>query len=599
VVALSASALAVTGGAAHAVTNFPNPKLTLSKLIPSRPWPTGTLTSVNANDVEGMVYVPTNNAIWVADDNRDRIFEIDATTGGLKSQITGAAFQTATQVGTNKLCSDPSLLDSSIPTDTGALECLSRTDDFESIVYDPGTTPGVNDVLYVTSGGCCPGGLPAGYKDNPTVWKLTRTGGTFTPSQWQALPEGEDPTAAGWRPSGGSGASGFYYGKDNFYRSYDFATNGLGTMHSAPSYLVGIDFTDASHVFITTSTPHPNQTGRTTASSDSIVKQYTFDGTSFTAVPGWSFPLKNTGMIDARDLALVGDTFFVSDGYDFRTGTETNGTTTPSDHPIYVYNLVDAPPVTWHYETLNGTGTGVSNDHFANGNALLPVGAQFHGFYGNTTRASLTHSWWDGTRWNAENLDGAGRNTNDAVGTNVTAIQYGGQVQLLYTDATRHSLRHAWWDGTRWNFETLDGAGGANGRIGTPVPAARSPSSSSAPRSTPSTRTTRPTSSAMPGGTVRSGRSRTSTAPPPCRPRPSSRPRSRARRSMSSPRRRPVRSGTAGTPADGTTRPWTVPGESRAAPVTTSATSPRWCRSARSSTSSTGTTPTRRSATPG
>lgn len=225
---LSASALIVMGGPANALSNPPSPQLTYSAQIPSHPWPTGSLTGVNANDVEGLVSVPTNNSIWVADDNRDRIYEVDATTGGLKSQILANTFQTsATQVGTTpgQLCSDPLQIDPSIPGDTGAFECLSRTDDFESVVYDP-----TGDVLYVTSGGCCTAGLPSGYPKHPTVFELTRSGNTFVPSRWQALPETEDATAAGWRPG-----TGMYYGKNNFIRTYDFATNSLGSKITTPT----------------------------------------------------------------------------------------------------------------------------------------------------------------------------------------------------------------------------------------------------------------------------------------------------------------------------------------------------------------------------
>ena len=555
---LGASALVVMGGPAHAVSNPPTPQLTFSTLIPSHPWPRGSLTGVNANDVEGLVSVPGDNSIWVLDDNRDRIYEIDPTTtptGGLKSQTLAFAFQsTATQVGSGQLCSDPAQLDPSITGDTAAFECLSRTDDFESIVYNPGTNPGVDDVLYVTSGGCCTAGLPAGYPKHPTVWELTRNGsGKFTPSRWQALPETEDPTAAGWRPG-----TGMYYGKNKTVRTYDFATNVLGTTITTPSYLVGIDFVDASNVFLTTATPNP-ALGRTTATSDSTITKYTFSGSSFTEVPGWRFPLKNTGVIDARDMTLINDTFYVSDGYDFRTGSEFNcqipGPPSPpapppppcvaGDHLIYQFTLGSAPALTagfasrqqpapalysvqftdttvpagvvtsppttwawdfdgngstddttqsplhaytapgtyavkltvtnvagsnsitkqvivtgpqWRYEVLNG------GSHFVNGNALLKYGTQIQDFYADASHGSLAHSWWDGIRWNFETLDGAGRNTTDVVGTVVEAMQYGTQIQLFYLDATTHTLRHAWWDGARWNFETLDGLGGANGR---------------------------------------------------------------------------------------------------------------------------------------
>ncbi|MEO6469259.1 MAG: esterase-like activity of phytase family protein [Acidimicrobiia bacterium] len=558
---LGASALVITGGTANALSNPPAPQLAFSTLIPSHPWPTGSLTGVNANDIEGLVSVPSNNSIWVADDNRDRIYEIDASTGGLKSQILANAFQTtATQVGTGQLCSDPAQLDPGIPSDTGAFECLSRTDDFESLAYDP-----TGDVLYVTSGGCCSAGLPAGYQKHPTIWKLTRSGSTFVPSQWQALPETEDPTAAGWRPG-----AGMYYGKNNFVRTYDFATNALGSKITAPSYLVGVDFIDATNVFITTATPNPS-TGRTTATSDSTITKYTFSGSSFTAVPGWTFPLKNTGMIDARDMTLINDTFYVSDGYDFRTGSEFNcvrpgsppGTTCPAgDHIIYEYTLGSAPALTagyawgqqtstapytvqffdattpansitspartwawdfdgngttdstlqnpaagfngtgtypvkltvtnaagpftitkqvkvtagvvppgpaWRYEALNGSGSGVTNRHFGDGNTLLKFGTQLHGFYRDTTNSSLAHSWWDGTRWNTETLDGTGSttagHTGNDVGANVASIVYNGQLQLFYGDATTGKLRHAWWDGARWNFESFDTKSAGSGTI--------------------------------------------------------------------------------------------------------------------------------------
>ena len=579
---LGASALVTMGGPAHAVSNPPTPQLTLNKpsdptklnLSSSHPWPPGTLTGVNANDVEGLVAVPGDTSIWVADDNRDRIYEIDATTGGLKSQILKSTFQTtATQVGTGQLCSDPAQIDPTItdgvgtPIDTAAFECLSRTDDFESLVYDPS-----GDVLYLTSGGCCTPGLPAGYPKHPTVWKLTRSGSTFVPSQWQALPETEDPTAAGWRPGTGTGF-GMYYGKNNFVRTYDFATNALGSKITAPSYLVGVDFVDASTVFLTTATPNP-ALGRTTATSDSTITKYTFSGSSFTAVPGWTFPLKNTGMIDARDMTLIGDTFYVSDGYDFRTGSEVNSTVVPpvppnppgvpGDHLIYVYTLGSAPALTagfasaqqtttapytvqfldtttptattvttpertwawdfdgngtidstlqnpaagfsatgtysvkltvtnapgssstitkpvkvsagvvppgpaWRYESLNGTGSVVTNDHFGGGNTLLKYGTQLHGFYRDTTHSSLAHSWFDGARWNTETLDGTGStaagHTSNSVGTNVASIVYNGQPQLFYGDTMTGKLRHAWFDGTRWNFEAFDTKSAGSGTI--------------------------------------------------------------------------------------------------------------------------------------
>lgn len=574
--ALATGTLALTGLALAAPPAAPlsdpaplKPQLTYVGALTSHPFPGAP---GNAIDIEGLGYVPTNpgdtSSMWVADDNGDRVWEINLL-GGYKSQLRGgnpeanaanASFLNATQVGTGLKCGDtvdPTYFQSDgvTPADTAGLECLSRTDDLESVVYDASA-----DVLYVTSGNCCNAGLPTvyywdntttpatlksmAYPYHPTVWKLTRVGGHFTPTSWQALPDGEDPTAMGWRPG-----TGLYYGKSNYLRTYDFATNTIGskkTFSGLGGDIVGVSFPDATTALITTATPN-TASGRTTADSDSTIRKFTVSGSTFTQASGWTFPLKSVGdaaagvdkagMIDARDLAVVGDTLYVSDGYDSRasgdhpiylyslsgatlpapafswaqtgglytvqftsTGTPGPVSTTPSTtftwsfgdgttsnlaSPLHSYptsgtfnakltvaNAAGSTPVTqtvsvagpqWRFEALNGPGSGVSGDHFGGGNSLFRYGGQFQALYANSSRASLGHSWWDGIRWNYENLDGAGRNTTDAVGANVTGFQYGGQVQAFYTDATTHTLRHGWWDGIRWNFETLDGPGAPGG----------------------------------------------------------------------------------------------------------------------------------------
>ena len=77
---------------------------------------------------------------------------------------------------------------------------LSRSDDFESIAYDA-----TNDVLYEFSGNCCsstPNTTQPPY--DPTIYRLMRdVGGRFQVESYQALPEGTDPTGAGWRPGVG------------------------------------------------------------------------------------------------------------------------------------------------------------------------------------------------------------------------------------------------------------------------------------------------------------------------------------------------------------------------------------------------------------
>jgi hypothetical protein len=123
----------------------------------------------------------------------------------------------------------------------------------------------------------------------------------------------------------------------------------------------------------------------------------------------------------------------------------------------------------WNFETLDGSGG-------ANGRVDADVGAypaalvyagQAHVWYHDKSAGALRHAWWDGARWNFETLDGDGgangRTAND-VGEYDAVTLYGNQPHVWYDDATGGNLRHAWWDGARWNFETLDGNGGPNGR---------------------------------------------------------------------------------------------------------------------------------------
>ena len=228
-VALGASALAVMGGTAHALANPAHPAADLrphDHVAPVRGRARATRSTSRASATS-----PRDNSMWVADDNGDRVWEIDPTTGVYKSPA--ARRQPVDQPGEHRLHDrderrhgqdvrrpalvDPTLLDVTGTTqvDAANLECLSRTDDFESA----GLRPDRADVLYVTSGNCCTAGFPplrrrrqqpgdpadaASYPFHPTVWKLTRDGaGHFKPTQWQALPEGTDPTAAGLRPGGG------------------------------------------------------------------------------------------------------------------------------------------------------------------------------------------------------------------------------------------------------------------------------------------------------------------------------------------------------------------------------------------------------------
>ena len=268
-VALGASALAITGGTAHAVTEFPNPQLTFSHTITSHPF---SGAPANASDIEGLGDVGPDNSIWVADDNADSVWEIDATTGAYKAQLRdgvsgGTDFHNATKVGTGVTCAQAPTPASPVTRRPTSASAAPTTSSRRS------TTPGA-DVLYVTSGGCCTANLPVGYPMHPTVWKLTRQAGHFVPTQWQALPEGQDPTAAGWLPG-----TGIMYGKGTKIKTYDFGDAAHGSDKTLPvvDVIVGLAFTNANTAFVTTATTN-TAIGRTTATSDSTVHRFDISG---------------------------------------------------------------------------------------------------------------------------------------------------------------------------------------------------------------------------------------------------------------------------------------------------------------------------------
>jgi DNA-binding beta-propeller fold protein YncE len=245
-------------------------------------------TSVSMGDHEGSAFVPSDNSLWLADDGRKRIYEVDPATGALKRTIARSAFNDAPKVG------------------GGPPAGTVRTNDFESIAYDR-----TNDVLYVFSGPCCNSSILA------TAFRLTRQSGRFEVESYQPLPAGADYTGAAWSPTDGK----VYVGKGRLFRSFDYASGNQGaTFTAGVRGITGMDFSpDGADLFVT-------------LSSEQLVR---IDWSTRTVVSGWTFDLAPFGILDSRAVARIGDRFFVSDGADSRPSGD------PLSHAVFVLNVAE------------------------------------------------------------------------------------------------------------------------------------------------------------------------------------------------------------------------------------------------------------------
>jgi hypothetical protein len=280
--------------ATAALPDTQNPTWQLDRTIRTTPF---AGSSVSMRDNEGSAYVPSDDSLWLADDNGKAVYEIDPSTGAWKRTITRATFNAAVQLG------------------GGPEAGTARTNDFESIAYDL-----ANDTLYVFSGPCCDSSIL------PAVFRLTRDGsGALQVDAYQPLPRTFDFTAAAWNPADGK----VYVGHAQQLRTYDFATNVAGSTFSVPGLagITGMDFTpNGSDLFVTTSAERLMRVRWSTMS----------------LVDSWTLSMGSFDVLDSRAVSLIDDRFFVSDGAGRTTGN-------PLRFAVFVFSVAgtsEPPPPT-------------------------------------------------------------------------------------------------------------------------------------------------------------------------------------------------------------------------------------------------------------
>jgi hypothetical protein len=277
---LLAALFAVAAPAGAATTS---PTLQLARTIKTDPF---VSSSISMKDAEGSAYVPQDNSLWLVDDNGRAIYEVNPSTGDLKTMIGGQAFESTPKFG------------------GGPVAGGNRDRDMESMAYDAST-----DSLYVFSGRCCDNSVL------PTVFRLTRVSGHFRLDSYQPLAAGSDYTASAWNPIDKK----IYVGVRKELRTYDFVSNVAGPIFRVPNLLgiLGLGFSpDGADLWV--------------ARHDAVVSRV--DWSSKTLVAGWTFTMTSFGLRDSRAVEMINGQLYVLDGYDGRSKGD------PLRHALYVFN---------------------------------------------------------------------------------------------------------------------------------------------------------------------------------------------------------------------------------------------------------------------
>ncbi len=269
-----------------------SPTLELERTIRTSPFVNNS--GVSMRDGEGSAYVRRDNSLWLADDNGRSIYEVDPITGYLKRVINRTGFEATKQ------------FDPTTQTGTGPTAGKYRSGDLESMAYDA-----ANDTLYAFSGKCCT------TSELPTVFRLKRVNGVFQLESYQPLASGSDFTAAAWNSTDGK----LYVGVSADIRTYDYVTNTPGGTFSISGLkgIYGMSFSDdGADLFVV---------GKST-------KLYRVTWATKSLTPGWTFDVSPFGLMDTRAVELIGDQFYILDGYDYRPSGD------PLSHAVFVLGVV-------------------------------------------------------------------------------------------------------------------------------------------------------------------------------------------------------------------------------------------------------------------
>jgi hypothetical protein len=120
------------------------------------------------------------------------------------------------------------------------------------------------------------------------------------------------------------------------------------------------------------------------------------------------------------------------------------------------------------FETLDGAGgtSGRTAHNVGSDVSAAVFDGLLHVFYRDDTGGNLRHAWFDGSSWRFQTLDGAsmvdGR-VNSDVGQRSVSVVFDGALFVAYLDVAKADVRLARFDGSSWSFRTIDGNSTAGG----------------------------------------------------------------------------------------------------------------------------------------
>jgi hypothetical protein len=123
----------------------------------------------------------------------------------------------------------------------------------------------------------------------------------------------------------------------------------------------------------------------------------------------------------------------------------------------------------WSFARLDGAGgtAGRISADVGEDQAAVVYEGELHVFYYDRTHGDLRWGRFDGSSWSFSTLDGAGGagRVNANVGLRVSAAVYANVLRVAYANTSAGDVRLATFTGGAWSMQTLDGRGGAAGRI--------------------------------------------------------------------------------------------------------------------------------------